>query len=484
MLINYLKVSINLYNNTIFYGFFIFILNLETFKVFDITGSGEISKEIMTKLLQSISKGIDKAGNTNLPFPFDTKEGIEEWVNTAYNEIDRISGVMNWKAFLVIAKSSGWSLSLFTLGCYLPSEEKSIDMNFPLSPPSSSSKMVPKRIRIKSGGKPKTPTRDDNMDNSSTSDSSLLEEIAKLKEELVNSKKKEALLTRKVKKLKQELNELREKTLSEDEWTDSDAENEEVTLVQAEETTEEQNERLITQVKTLQDGLKNFMEENRVLRRDNDELSEQNESLKMLARKLKTSELPPEENDLIETPSETKDEMLKQIYDYHAILSWQLQKERIVHPDGASNAPPPPVNVKRIDEIMKRGDFIQNWKKRLAIATDSAIYYFGEPPKPQGVIVLKSIRGVKESTDPGCMPNTLDILTPERVWVISFATKQIQQFWQGFLEKKAQENRDRISAAQERKRKAEERAKKEAIRRNAAQERARQAKLPQRDLWD
>ena len=82
------------------------------------------------------------------------------------------------------------------------------------------------------------------------------------------------------------------------------------------------------------------------------------------------------------------------------------------------------------------------------------------------------------------MPNTLDILTPERVWVISFATKQIQQFWQGFLEKKAQENRDRISAAQERKRKAEERAKKEAIRRNAAQERARQAKLPQRDLWD
>lgn len=73
-------------------------------------------------------------------------------------------------------------------------------------------------------------------------------------------------------------------------------------------------------------------------------------------------------------------------------------------------------------------------KKRLIIATDKSIFYFSDPVPPTGQIDFYSIFAVKEATDSSYFPNSLEIVTPERVWVFSFKNKQQQQAWKEFLD--------------------------------------------------
>ena len=459
-----------------------------SYKVFDKDGNGFITQERMNELLYSISKGISRATSKDLPFPFDSNEGILKWIDTAFMELERLNGIMNMKAFHVVAKSSGWSLSLCTFGCYLPSEEKSLD--FPLSPPVNLSvKQKPKQRSKSTSSKRKSVPKFPATESEPTVSKAFLEEMENMKSKLKEFEKRESRLLKQIKVLTShmEKKKKKEEEEEEDEWTDSEQEDD-VIVMHAEETLEEQNERLIVQVRSLQTGLKQFMEANQELKKENCELMEINESLKGVARKLQRQNgdisLPPDEVELLAAPVHTNDAMMKQIEDYHSLLSWHLQKDKIVHPDGSSEAPVPPGDVRRIDVIMKRGDFIQSWKKRLAVVTKSSIIYYADPPKPQGQIDLRQIRAVRDTQESGSLPYTVELLTPDRVWTLSFNSKQQLQEWKSMLDSISKDNIARIESIREKKRMAAERER-QRLENERKAAKVRQPRTPTRtsDLW-
>ena len=432
-----------------------------SFRAFDPEQTGEIAANRMRTLLPVICRAIERSSNQPLPYPFDSKEGIIEWIKMAYQGLEKMNEPMNLVEYHVVGKSSAWALSLFTLGCYLP-ERETMD-TFPMSPPKSS------HLKRKARSQSTTPKR---ADESNEVPKEITDQIEAMKKQIKAYERRERVLKRKIKE-ERAARQAQEVEEEDDEWTES--EGEEVLVVQTEETMEEQNERLIVQVRSLQQGLKQFMADNQTLRKENEELKEKNENLKQYARKLaKNQDSVPAEL-ISHTPSE-EEALYRQIDDYHSILSWTLQEERIARPDAAAGIPVPPGGVQRAEILMKRGDFIQNWKKRLVIATADSIIYYSDPMKPRGQIDLRTIRGVRESGDPGSLPNTLEIITPDRVWALSFTTKSRAAGWKDFVNGIAKENADRAAKLKQKKQLAANRQKELRVL-------SRSPGRPSEDLW-
>lgn len=336
------------------------------FSAFDLSNAGNIKKERMISLFSAICKSIERTLSMKLPYPFDTNKGIKEWIQTAYSGLQSMNEPMNLLEYHVVGKSSPWALCLFTYGCFQP--DKNPNLSFPLPPNSSRFKRRTGQKQVKST--PNTPQRDTEeiqkptKELSNDNDSELRKEIEKMQKRIKYLEKKEKILN---KRLNEALETNKEsQKVSDDEWTDSDGEE---IVVTVEETMEEQNERLIIQVRSLQEGLKKFMNANSELKKQNEDLEERNQNLIQIIRKYKQN-FPQSEidesnvrNQFLSTSSDNEEALLRQIDDYHTLLSWSLQVKRVVQ--SGSSVPTPPKNTQKVEIIMKRGDIIKNWKKTI-----------------------------------------------------------------------------------------------------------------------
>ena len=384
----------------------------------DISRQNHITEEDMKKMLPLICKVLFRSLEMSLPAPFDTKAGVLEWIDAAYKGLHKLKRKMIFDEFKLIGKSNEYSLALFTIGCYSPSDLAAIP---------------------KAQANPSVVTKSSNPERKTNHES--LKKIVKPK-----TSPTEKSPARSVQKPKTPPSTDSEHIEEEDEWTNSEEISQEEEVEDVESANDEEEilklKQLITKYKTSDKKLREHIRK----------LKTQNESLRQHSKRLQLQ---------IKKQSDTKSESttgsltsfqpvsgLKQVDDYHNLLSWTFQTPKIA---SESEIPPPPGNVEKIDLLMKKGDFIQNWRKRLFILTDKLMYYYEEPMKPQGQIDTRTIKKVRESKDPSNLPNTLEILTPQRVWAFSFNNKPQMNEWKAIFEKICQENQARDDALKEKK---------------------------------
>lgn len=409
------------------------------FRFFDSDGKGFIKREEMATLLPLLCHSLQQV-HADIPHPFNCREGVIQWVQTAYSELDAQLEPMRRKQFVAMAKSAPWAMALLTLGGYLPKDHKSHQS----LPDLQKRQMLPPTDKA-----PSPPT-----EKASHSEE---EQIKQLQKELHESRQREHALQARVDELI--LKNSAPTNEEDDEWTDSDNEQEgDNPPEELLESVQEQNDRLVRQVRALQAELKKQISACNKLRQEKRELIDKNDSLRSAVGKLQqqqqctTTESPracfSPKKESTSASFYSVASIPDQIDSYHAYLSWTFQKERIVQPPTSDEIPIPPSNVQKVDVLMKRGDFVHSWKKRLAIATDRAVYYYSEPVRPKGSIELRNVRGVREadSTQP---PLTLEILTPDRVWALSFSSKIQLQAWYDLLHSAAQENTRRLQLIKE-----------------------------------
>lgn len=405
------------------------------FRFFDQEGKGFIRREEMAHLLPMLCHALQQV-HVDMPHPFNCREGVIQWVQRIYRELDSHLEPMRRKQFVNTAKSAPWVMAILTLGGYLPKDYKSHH---------SLPELQKRRAPPPADKAPSPPTEDSARHTDDL--------VQQLRQDLRESRDREEALHARLDTVNRQHSSVPEE---DDEWTDSEEEpdTEETVPEELLESVQVENDRLVQQVRTLQAELKKQINACNRLRQEKRELMDRNDSLRTAVGKLqqqapcdspRASFSPKKEPSPASYPVAS---IPDQVDSYHAYLSWTFQKERIVQPPTSDEIPVPPANVQKVDVLMKRGDFVHSWKKRLAIATDRAIYYYSEPLRPRGSIELHNVRGVREadSTQP---PLTLEILTPDRVWALSFGSKIQLQAWQELLCKAAQENTRRLQAIKE-----------------------------------
>ena len=394
-----------------------------------------------------------------MPFPFDSKESISQWVRTAFDTLGVIGEPLNLKEYFVIAKSSPWALAVLSLGGFIPSASKAPIEDL-VGNPAPSMLRRKRRSQSQMSRSPSNPPPD--------ASNSMIEKMREMKRLLKESEERERQLKLQLEEaLKVNAQSVHVDEES-DEWTDSE---EATSILERDEPSEEQNVRLLAQVRTLQAELRKYVTNGHRLRKEKRELIDKNGTLRVEMRQLQKLSEVPGNGERSRTSSFNRESPLflpteparngadvpadvwspstsEQLDSYYSMLCWTLQANRISPSPDSDLDPVPPGKVQKVDVVMKRGDFIQNWKKRLIIATDTMVHYYLDPMKPRGSIELRTVRAVREA-DSSNLPLTLEILTPQRIWALSFSSRTQMQEWNALFKRSATENARRIAREKE-----------------------------------
>jgi len=443
------------------------------FKVFDANALGHIPITQMQTFVMALCRAIYQT-TKSLQDPFTSSKGVEQWVDSIYSPLQRTNKKFDYNEFVSAAQANPSVMSIFTLGSHLPTSRTGKPRSYSSTSRESPRESPSGRTTRETSISPESVTTPQKA--KSTRPTKLPEDI------LIDE--------------------------DDEDWTSSDSEGDEIgPSIPALDglSAEQQNQKLLKHIESLTNQVKTLRGSQRHLQEEVNQLKEQNENLKHIARKYQrkfknASAKSFQSSPSVDRQSETGDDpdfphdlqnshntsippqVLKQIDEYHNMLCWNLQTHRIISSE--QEIPPPPGKVERVDILMKRGDFIQNWKKRLFIITDKQIYYYREPLKPQGIIDMKFIKAIKEVTDEAYLPNTLELFTPQRVWAISFNNRAQLESWREILDKVCAVNRARDNAIIQQKRAALEKARAAERAKNPPPKQAPPVRGgPPEDLW-
>ena len=93
-------------------------------------------------------------------------------------------------------------------------------------------------------------------------------------------------------------------------------------------------------------------------------------------------------------------------------------------------------SVIKVAFMLKKGDRIKNWKRRLFILkSDGEVIYYGntDSPKPRGMINLRDLTDMKQSPGTAELPDSLDIITPNRIWSLHFDNADMEKAWMNII---------------------------------------------------
>ena len=93
-------------------------------------------------------------------------------------------------------------------------------------------------------------------------------------------------------------------------------------------------------------------------------------------------------------------------------------------------------SVVKVSFMLKKGDRIKNWKRRLfMLKNDGEVVYYGttDSPKPRGTINLRELTELKQSPGTAELPDSLDIITPGRIWNLHFDNPDLEKAWQKII---------------------------------------------------
>ena len=440
----------------------------------------EITEEDLKTILPLICKAIYFSTRNSLPVPFDCKKNIFAWIELIFKELHQLGRRLTLHEFSIIARSCEWNLILFTFGCYPFGKKLGKIKQFTCFSLQQMSKFMSKfsdleqsltqespqtRSRINTPTNPETP---------STTPTKLTpsryEIPPKSSPALSDNRSLPGTPSRMASSIYVSLD-LDEQEPEEDDFTESDEEDYANEYREFSSKSEE--------IKFLKSKLKSLMDSDTKLQAKLTKLEKKKAKLSNYARQLEEENLDVDEFDDLEKSSKEMEEFLSsltsasrkdlvnQVDCYHNFICWNFTLPKL---KWTANEIPAtiPGNVCKIDSFFKKGDFRKNWKNRLFVLSDKALFYYSEPISPRGQIVLRYITACSESEDPTALPNTLDLTTPERVWNISFYNRAQMTEWKRIFDGIVKVNVDRI----EKKRKQEEAiAKKEEERRRQLAER-------------